>query len=77
MYGYFCVVFKGKSLINYTNLFSQKNFKKIDKVILNYFSALNISMSEARMCNIKEVFPLLEKELRLRFSRIKALELQH
>ena len=42
MYGYFCIgfidyMFKGKSLTDYTNLFSPNNFKKNDDIILNYF----------------------------------------
>ena len=42
MRGYFCIGFidymlKGKSLTDYTNLFSQSNFKKNDDIILNYF----------------------------------------
>ena len=39
---YFCIgfinfVFKGKSLTEYTNLFSRNDFKKSDDTILNYF----------------------------------------
>ena len=42
MCGYLCVgfidyVFMGKSLTDYTNLFSPSNFKKNDDIILNYF----------------------------------------
>ena len=42
MCGYFCIgfinyMFKGKSLTNYTNLFSPNSFKKNDDIILNYF----------------------------------------
>ena len=42
MCGYFCIgfidyMFKGKSLRDYTNLFSPNNFKKNDDIILNYF----------------------------------------
>ena len=42
MCGYFCIgfisyMFKGKRLTDFTNLFSSKNFKKIDDMILNYF----------------------------------------
>ena len=42
MCGYFCIgfinfMFKGKSLTDYTNLFSRYDFKKNDNVILNYF----------------------------------------
>ena len=41
--GYFCIGFidwkslGGKSLTEYTNLFSANNFKKNDDIILNYF----------------------------------------
>ena len=42
MYGYFCIafidfMFKGKSLTDYTNLFSPYNFNKNDDTILKYF----------------------------------------
>ena len=42
MCGYSCIgfinyMFKGKSLTDYTNLFSSNNFKKNDDIILNYF----------------------------------------
>ena len=42
MCGYFCIgfidyMFKGKSLTDYTYLFSPNNFKKNDDIILNYF----------------------------------------
>ena len=42
MSGYFYIGFidyilKGKSLTEYTNLFSLSNFKKNDNMILNYF----------------------------------------
>ena len=42
MYGYFCIgfinyIFMGKSLTDYTNLFSPNNFKKNDNIILNCF----------------------------------------
>ena len=42
MCGYFCIgfidyMFKGKSLTDYTNLFSPNNFKKNDDIVLNYF----------------------------------------
>ena len=42
MCGYFCIgfidfMFKGKSLTEYTNLFSPNDFKKNDNTILNYF----------------------------------------
>ena len=42
MCGYFCIgcinfMFNGKSLTDYTNLFSQNNFNKNDDIILKYF----------------------------------------
>ena len=42
MCGYFCIGFidfmlVGKTLTEYTNLFSPNNFKKNDDIILNYF----------------------------------------
>ena len=42
MCGYFCVglidfMFKGKTLTEYTNLFSPNNFEKNDDMILKYF----------------------------------------
>ena len=42
MCGYFCIGFidfmlKGKSLLDYTNLFSLNEYKKNDKIILKYF----------------------------------------
>ena len=40
--GYFCIgfidfMFKGKTLTEHTNLFSQNNFEKNDDLILSYF----------------------------------------
>ena len=42
MCGYFCIgfidfMFKGKTLSEYTNLFSPDDFKRNDDTILNYF----------------------------------------
>ena len=42
MCGYFCIGFidfmlKGKSLHEYTNLFSPNDYEKSDKIILKYF----------------------------------------
>ena len=43
MCGYFCIGFidfilKGKSLLDYTNLFSPNEYKKNTKIILNIFT---------------------------------------
>ena len=42
MCGYFCIGFiyfmlKGESILDYTNLFSPKEYKKNEKIILKYF----------------------------------------
>ena len=42
MYGYFCIGFidvtsKGKSLLDYANLFFANDYEKNDKIILKYF----------------------------------------
>ena len=42
MCGYFCIgfinfMFKGKTLTEYTNLFSRNDFKRNDDTVLNYF----------------------------------------
>ena len=42
MCGYICIGFvyftvKGKSLLDYTNLFSPNDYKKSDKIILKHF----------------------------------------
>ena len=42
MCGYFCIVFfdlmfKGKTLTEYTNLFTPNDFKRNDNIILSYF----------------------------------------
>ena len=44
MCGYFCIgfidfMFKGKSLTDYTNIFSPNDFKRNDDAILNYFTS--------------------------------------
>ena len=44
MCGYFCIEFidfmlAGKTLTEFTNIFSQNNFKKNDDIILSYFNS--------------------------------------
>ena len=51
MCGYFCIGFinfmlAGKTLTNFTNLFSPNNFKRNDDIILNYFSWLILKITE-------------------------------
>ena len=50
MCGYFCIGFvdfmlAGKTLIEYTNLFSPNNFKK-NNIILNYFKSNILKMDD-------------------------------
>ena len=47
MCGYFCIgfinfMFNGKSLTDYTNLFSPNDFNKNDNIILKYFGLYNV-----------------------------------
>ena len=47
MWGYFCIgfidfMFNGKSLTDYTNLFSPNDFNKNDDIILNYFGLYDV-----------------------------------
>ena len=42
MWGFYCIAFieymiAGKTLLDYTNLFSPNDYKKNDKIIYNYF----------------------------------------
>ena len=52
MCSYFCIgfidyMFKGKSLTDYTNVFSPNNFKKNNDIILKYF-LINFKMIEIK-----------------------------
>ena len=43
IFGYFCIefidfMFAGRSLIDFTSLFSSYNFKESDDIILSYFA---------------------------------------
>ena len=47
MCGYLCIGFiqfilKGKSLLEYTNLFSRNDYRKNGKIILQYFQSIKI-----------------------------------
>ena len=47
---YFCVgiinfMMKGKSFLDYTNLFCSKEYEKKDKLLLKYFQELGTSMN--------------------------------
>ena len=54
MCGYFCIgfinfMFNGKSLTDYTNLFSPNDFKKNDDLILKYFGLYDVKMSSSNL----------------------------
>ena len=57
MSGYFCIGFiefmlAGKTLTEFTNLFSSNNFKRNDDIILNYFITYILKMAECNSHNI-------------------------
>ena len=52
--GYFCTgfinfIFNGKSLTDYTNLFSPNGFKKNDDIIFKYFGLKDVKMSNSNL----------------------------
>ena len=54
MCGYFCIgfinfMFNGKSLTDYTNLFSPNDLKKNDDIILKYFGLQDVKMSNSNL----------------------------
>ena len=54
MCGYFCIgfinfMFNGKSLADYTNLFSPNDFKKNDVITLKYFGLYDVKMSNSNL----------------------------
>ena len=69
---YFCTgfvdfIFNGKGLTDFANLFLAHNFKKNDKVILDYILKSSINMSEAHVYDTK-----LDKTLQCRLSRTES-----
>ena len=65
MCGYFCIgfinfMFNGKSLTDYTNLFSPNDFKKNDDIILKYFGLQDVKMSISNLevCKANEISEL-------------------
>ena len=65
MCGYFCIgfinfMFNGKSLTDYTNLFSPNDFNKNDDIILNYFGLQDVKMSNSNLevCKANEISEL-------------------
>ena len=64
MCGYFCIGFidfmlKGKTLTEFTNLFSPNNFAKNDDIILKYFTTNVLKMTECNSYEIHNIYPKL------------------
>ena len=62
MCGYFCIgfidfMFNGKSLKDYTDLFSPNDFKKNDDIIIEYFGLEDVKMSNSNLevCKANEI----------------------
>ena len=81
MCGYDCIgfadyMFKGKSLIRFTSLFSPSNFEDNDKVILNYF----LNQNSTRMVEKKKknrnvnVYPQLVNGMKFRLNKISKIK---
>ena len=65
MCGYFCIgfinfMFNGKSLKDYTDLFSPNDFEKNDDIILEYFGLYDVKMSNSnlKVCKANEISEL-------------------
>ena len=82
MCGYFCIEFinymlKGKTLLDYTNLFSPNDFKKNDRVIKRIFKNDNIieltNVNKYRLDEINKIRDLFKNEIKERKDIIKKL----
>ena len=67
-------MFKGKTLIDFTNLFSRHNFRKNDEVILNDFLRKNINMNRLDVYHTKQIFHQSDITVQMRLSRNKEIE---
>lgn len=65
--GFIGFMFKGKTLIHFTNLFLPRNCKKKNEVILNYFLIKNINMNRP-----KGTFPQFHNLLQFRLRKSKS-----
>ena len=74
--GFADYMFKGKSLIRFTSLFSPSNFEDNDKVILNYF----LNQNSTRMVEKKKenrnvnVYPQLVNGMKFRLNKISKIK---
>ena len=79
---YFCIEFinymlKGKTLLDYTNLFSPNNFKKKDQIIKEYLRMNNIieltDVNKYRLDEINKIRDYFNNEIKERNDIIKKL----
>ena len=82
MCGYFCIEFinymlKGKTLLDYTNLFSPNNFKKSDELLKEYLKMNNIieltDVNKYRLDEINKIRDYFNNEIKERKDIIKKL----
>ena len=82
MCGYFCIEFinymlKGKTLLDYTNLFSPNDFKKSDELLKEYLKMNNIieltDVNKYRLDEINKVRDYFNNEIKERKDIIKKL----
>ena len=78
MCGYFCIEFinymlKGKTLLDYTNLFSPNGFKKNDRVIKRIFKNELTDVNKYRLDEINKIRDYFNNEIKERKDIIKKL----
>ena len=81
MCGYFCIEFinymlKGKTLLDYTNLFSPNDFKRTIKLLKEYLKMNNIELTDVnkyRLDEINEIRDYFDNEIKERKDIIKKL----
>ena len=77
MCGYFCIGFidfmlAGKTLTEFTNLFSPNNFKKNDYIISNYFKYLKMDQCSSH-CMYPNQNANISNDLHLRLNKINEI----
>ena len=81
MCGYFCIEFinymlKGKTLLDYTNLFSPNDFEKNDQIIKEYLRVNNLKLTDVnkyRLDEINKIKEYFDNETKERKDTIKKL----
>lgn len=80
MFGCFCLrffdfIFKGKSLTEFTDSFSQQNFKNNANIIFNYFwIKINVGMVEIPNYATTNMYPQLEHTMQFRLGDINKVK---